>query len=165
MASHPRRADEMGKAGFLNDFFCTSSPHYVHDLVLPELDEFLVVVVKVESDLCDGKTKPVSFVRELNAIVFPRKDLSEYAKRGPVVVVHHHTTQAPSPCSHGCNHLLCECDLQRADCLNRETSGEVAALVGFVEFFRHCVRGRSLVKANQFGEASGDYVAGLRHQI
>ena len=133
VASHARSSDQMRKTRFLHDLLRSGRPHHLHHLVLSKLNQLLVIVMQIERDLC--YTQPVSILLfgQLNPIVFPRQDLSQHSQRRPMVIVHHHTPQSPSPRAGCSNHLLRKSDGQRADRLDRKSSREVTPLVRLVE--------------------------------
>ncbi len=158
----------MGEAGLLNDVGGAGGPHDFHDFILTELDHFFVVVFEGEGDFGDGEAEAIFFVgagSEFDAVVFPGEDFAEQAEGGPVVVVHHHAAEAPSPESFGGHGLFGEGDGERADGLDGEATDEVAFRIGLVEFFGECVSGWRLVHADEVVEASEDDVAGLDHEV
>ena len=65
VVAHARRADQMRVAGLLHDFLGARRPHHFHRLILAELDQLLIVIVKIESDLRDGNAESIRFVRQL----------------------------------------------------------------------------------------------------
>ena len=121
--------------------------------------------MQIERDLRNRQAMLIFFFCQFNAIVFPRQNLPENAERRPVVVVHHDLAHAPSPRTHGRDHLLCKCNRQRSHCLHGKATGEASPWIGFVKLLAQSVRRRRFVKSNEFFEPAGYDIAGLGHQI
>jgi hypothetical protein len=60
--THSRTSDQMRVPGLLNDFLSASGTHDFYDLVLTELDEFFVVIVKAESDPSDWQSELIVLI-------------------------------------------------------------------------------------------------------
>jgi hypothetical protein len=59
------------KRGSCTDLIRSGSPHHVHDFVLPEFHELLIVVMQMEGDLGDGNSVLIFLIRQLDAIILP----------------------------------------------------------------------------------------------
>ena len=95
-------------------------------VILPELNQFLIVIVKIESNMCNGNPVLVLLRCQFNAIVRPWQNLAQHSQRGPMVVVHHDPAHTPTPGALGHHHLLRKGDRQRSHSLNGKAARKAA---------------------------------------
>src|SRR6185437_13481737 len=70
IVAHPRCTDEMSVTRLLHNFIRRGSRHDFHGLFFAEIDEFFVILVQIETDVCNRNPKAILFARcECDAIL------------------------------------------------------------------------------------------------